>query len=83
MEKTIKVSEKNYLRLLRIAAELQKERGERVSFDDALDNMDVKKENEGNIMDFAGAWSDMSDKEAKEFLDITYKERKIKSRRLQ
>jgi len=80
--KTIKISEENYKRLLEIATELQKIRGQKISFDDAICNLaNEKKTKEFSIMDSAGVWSDMSDEEAKEFLDSTYKERKLKSRR--
>ena len=63
--KTIKVSERNYKWLLHLAAEIQKKRSERVSFDDALEELKVKKEEKGDIMDLAGSW-EMSDEEWKE-----------------
>lgn len=81
--KTIKISEKNYKMLLGIMAIVQQEKGYRASFDDAIDDLsNGKKTKKWTIMESAGAWSDMTDEEAKEFLDSTYKERKIKSRRL-
>ncbi len=81
--KTIKISGESYRKLLNIASRLQVERNRLVSFDEAIKNMEEKKvKKESNIMDSAGAWNDMSDEEANEFLETTYKERKIKSRRL-
>ncbi len=58
--KTIKISEKNYRWLLNIAAELQKRKGNRMTFDDALEELKEKGE---DIMKSAGAWKDISDKE--------------------
>ena len=80
--KTIKISEEKYIWLLNIMAQLQKERGKRITFDDALDNV-IKEKNEKktDIMELAGAWK-MSDEEAEELISGIYKERKIKSRRL-
>ena len=81
--KTIKISEDNYKMLLGIMAIVQQKKGYRASFDDAIDNLaSEKKTKEWTIMESAGAWSDMSDEEAKKFLDSTYKERKIKYRRI-
>jgi predicted CopG family antitoxin len=82
--RTIKISEGNYKRLLNIAAELQKQREERVSFDDALqvmeaENMDKKKK---KLSDLAGRWADMSDEEAGAILKEIYGERRVISRRL-
>ena len=80
--KTIKISEVNYKLLLAIAAELQKERGKKISFDDALDDMIKEKvEDKKDIMELAGSWK-MSDEEAKDLISGLYKERKVKSRRL-
>jgi predicted CopG family antitoxin len=79
--KTIKVSEENYEWLIGLAAQLQEKRKKRVTFDDALNELQGKKKKE-DIMDFAGDWDDISDKEAKQFLDGVYKERKVISRRL-
>jgi len=63
--KTIKISEENYKRLLRIASRLQLEKDRPVSFDDAIELMEEPKiiKNKEKLSDLAGAWSDMSDKE--------------------
>lgn len=62
--KTIKVSEENYLWLLRIAAELQKRSERPVSFDETIyslrSGIKVKRNKLSNL---AGSWK-MSDKEA-------------------
>ena len=80
--KTIKISEVNYRLLLAIAAELQKEKGKKISFDDALDDMMREKaESKTDIIELAGSWK-MSDEEAEELISGIYKERNIKSRRL-
>ena len=63
--KTIKVSEKNYRWLLHLATELQRRRLERVSFDDAIEELKFKKEKKSDIMELAGSW-EMSDEEWKE-----------------
>ncbi|MBS3080511.1 hypothetical protein J4221_03495 [Candidatus Pacearchaeota archaeon] len=66
--KTIKVSKENYLWLLRLAAEMQKEYNKPVSFDivlEELKNKNMKKKK--SILDLAGRWK-MSDKEAEEFM---------------
>jgi predicted CopG family antitoxin len=63
--KTIKISEENYRWLLKIASDLQKEHGKVVTFDSAINSLkkgNIKKNK--NIMDFAGIWEDMTDKEA-------------------
>jgi predicted CopG family antitoxin len=78
--RTIKISEETYRWLLDIATDLQKQRGTRVSFDEALGEIKEKKKKK-NIMDLAGKWK-LSDKEAKELLNGIYKERKIISRRI-
>ncbi|MEK6829704.1 MAG: hypothetical protein AABY15_06300 [Nanoarchaeota archaeon] len=82
--RTIKISEENYRRLLNIAAELQKQREERVSFDDALGVMEAIKidKKKKKLSDLAGRWADMSDEEADAIINGIYKERKIISRRL-
>jgi len=64
--KTIKVSEENYIKLLKIAARLQNDSGERASFDDALSTL-TQKEKKKDIMDLAGLW-EMSDEEYEEFM---------------
>ncbi len=61
--RTIKVSEENYKWLLGLAADLQKKREEKVSFDDTLG--DLKDKKKGDILELAGSWK-MSDKEWKE-----------------
>ena len=63
--RTIKISEENYRRLLNIAADLQKIRKEKVSFDDALQVMEAENtgKRKGKLSDLAGAWADISDKE--------------------
>ena len=82
--RTIKISEENYRRLLNIAAELQKQREERISFDDALGVMEAIKidKKKKKLSDLAGRWADMSDEEADAIINGIYKERKIISRRL-
>jgi len=82
--RTIKISEGNYKRLLNIATELQKQREEKVTFDDALHVMEAENigKKRGKLSDLAGAWSNMSDKEANAILKEIYKERKVISRRL-
>jgi predicted CopG family antitoxin len=62
MTKTIKISEEKYRKLLKIASDLQKEREEKVSFDDALEILMETKKNK-DIMGLAGAWKKMSDEE--------------------
>jgi hypothetical protein len=74
--KTIKISEKHYKWLLGIAAKLQIEKGKRVTIDDTFELLEVKKGEKGskeNILELAGAWSDMTDKEEKEILEDTKK----------
>ena len=63
--RTIKISEENYKRLLNIAAELQKQREEKVSFDDALQVMKAENLDRKNkkLSDLAGRWADMSDED--------------------
>ena len=82
--KTIKINEENYKMLLNIAAELQKQRGEKTSFDDALSAMKVEGAGKKNkrVSDFAGKWSKISDKEADFIIKGIYQERKVMSRRL-
>ncbi len=81
-QKTIKISEENYRWLLNVAAEVQKNSGARASFDKAIDELKTKNKGSNSIMDLAGAWEGMTDKEASAVLDKIYKERKISSRRL-
>jgi len=84
VSRTIKISEENYKRLLNIATELQKQRQEKVSFDDTIGVMELKKtdKKKKSIMDFAGAWSDMSDEEADDLMKEINRERRLASRRL-
>ena len=79
--KTIKISEEKYKWLLNLMAELQKERGKRVSFDDALNNIIKERKGNDNVMKLAGSWK-MKDAEAEELIGEIYLERRIKSRRL-
>jgi len=63
--KSIKISKENYLWLLRLSAELQKDNEKPVSFDDTINELKGKRmKNEKSIMEFAGIWEDMTDKEA-------------------
>lgn len=67
--KTIKISKENYLWLLRLASEMQKEYHRPVTFDfalQALRNEKMKKKKK-SILDLAGRWK-MSDEEAKKFM---------------
>ncbi len=72
--KTIKISKENYVWLLKLAAEMQKNSEKLVSFDSALNNLrnEKMKNKEGSILDLAGRWK-MSDEEAKKFLKDTRK----------
>jgi len=79
--KTIKISEENYKWLLRIATEVQKRKESIATFDDALIELKQKKE-KGDILKLAGAWKNISDKEADKILSHIYTERKVMSRRL-
>jgi len=67
--KTIKISKENYVWLLKLAAQMQKDSEKLVSFDSALNNLrnEKMKNKEGSILDLAGRWK-MSDEEAKKFL---------------
>lgn len=66
--KTIKINKENYLWLLRLASELQKEHDRPVSFDFALNTLRNEKMKKKKLSDFAGVWKDMTDEEAKEFM---------------
>ncbi len=61
--KTIKVSEENYRWLLTVAATLQKDRGRRISFDEAIENMKTGRTNARNLLKLAGSWK-MTEREA-------------------
>ena len=64
--KTIKVSGETYRWIARVAAELQKERGEPASFDEALRALKRKRSSRDGLLAIAGRWK-MSDKEAERF----------------
>ncbi len=67
--KTIKVSKENYLWLLRIAAELQKQSHKPVTFDVVINNLkECKTMKKKKLSDLAGSWK-MSDEEAKKMKD--------------
>ncbi len=66
VSKTIKVSEENYLWLLRLASELQKRREKPISFDDTLQTLREGKMGKNKISDLAGSWK-MSNAEAEKF----------------
>lgn len=79
--KTIKISKENYLWLLKLAGDLQKEEGRIISFDDAINKLKSKKMKKTSILEFAGRWK-MSDEEAeklKKDLRKGYKKWKIPS----
>ena len=63
--RTIKISEENYRRLLKIASRLQLEKNSPASFDDAIEIMEEPRNSKykGRLSDLAGAWEDISDKE--------------------
>ena len=79
--KTIKISEENYRKLLAIASRLQIERNRIISFDEAIETMEIKKKESNDIMKFAGSWK-LSNEEAETLIKDIYKERRIISRRL-
>ena len=79
MAKAIKISDDNYIWLLKLAAELQKQRGRVVSFDETL--VEIRKGKKMKLTRLAGSWK-MSDSEAKKLINSLYGERKISSRRL-
>ena len=64
--KTIKISEENYRWLARFAAELQRKRGDPVSFDDAVKELKVRISARDAFLSVAGSWN-MSDAEAAAF----------------
>jgi hypothetical protein len=65
--KSIKISKENYEWLLNIIIDIQKERKKFASFDDAINELKENNcKNVKNIMEFAGIWEDMTDKEAEE-----------------
>ena len=80
--RTIKISEENYKWLLRVASDLQKKKGEKISFDDTLKELKNKKTGEKkDIMALAGRWK-ISETDANNLIENIYKERKIISGRL-
>jgi len=63
--KTIKISKENYLWLLHLATEMQKEYHKPISFDGVLKELKGKNmKKKKSILEFAGMWKDMSDEEA-------------------
>ncbi len=81
--KTIKISKENYLWLLRMAAELQKQHHKPVTFDYALNTLRERKmEKKKSIMEFAGIWKDMSDEDAEEIKNNIKKLRKKSTKEL-
>ncbi len=67
-QKTIKISKENYVWLLKLAAQIQKDSGKLASFDSALSKIrNEDRKEEKKLSDLAGSWK-MSDEEAKKFL---------------
>ncbi|MFB6246804.1 MAG: hypothetical protein ABEI74_04405 [Candidatus Pacearchaeota archaeon] len=64
MGRTIKVSEESYKWLLSLAMAISKENNRRVSFDEVLKELRDSGD-EGDIMELAGKWEDISDKDSK------------------
>jgi predicted CopG family antitoxin len=64
--KTIKISKENYLWLLKLAAEIQRNYHRPVSFDEAINKLKTEKMKKGSLLEFAGRWK-MSDEEAEKF----------------
>lgn len=62
MERTIKISEESYRKLLAIATELQRRRERKMTFDDAIQDLVGKKVKNKKLSDLAGSWK-MSDSE--------------------
>ena len=65
--KSIKISKKNYLWLLKLAAEMQKDYHRPVSFDATLNSLRNERMKKKKLSDLAGKWK-MSDENAKEFM---------------
>ena len=81
--KTIKISKENYLWLLKLSSELQKEHERPVSFDFVLTSFkEGKMKKKKNIMDFAGIWKDVSDKDVGDLKKSMTKLRKTSTREL-
>ena len=66
--KTIKISAENYVWLLHLAAEMQKNYIKPISFDEVIGNLKNCGKSKKDLMSYAGAW-EMSDREAREFLE--------------
>ena len=81
VSKTIKVSDENYLWLLRLAAEIQKQHHKPVSFDNVIGNLRENKMEKKKLSDMAGSWK-MSEKEAEEIKKIMIGLRKKSTRDL-
>ena len=64
MTKAIKISDENYKWLRKLAGNLQAERGQHVSIDEAIVHL---KEQKGKLSDLAGKWA-LSDRETSEML---------------
>lgn len=64
--KTIKLSEESYRWLARIAAMLQREKGEPVSFDEAVKELKIRNSARDALLAVAGSWK-MSDVAAEKF----------------
>lgn len=62
--KTIKISDGNYIWLLQLAAELQKNKKMLVSFDNVISTLKEGEMKSEKISDLAGSW-DITEKEAK------------------
>lgn len=82
MVKVIKISDEKYKLLLKIAAQLQHHRQEKITIDDALGEVLSKNKNEFSILALAGSWDSLSDADTEILLKDIYAERKLRSRRL-
>jgi len=60
--KVLKVSKENYIWLLELASDIQKEKGRPVSFDEALSELKNRKMKKNNLLSLAGSW-EMEDNE--------------------
>jgi predicted CopG family antitoxin len=81
--KTIKISEENYRRLLKIATDIQRIKERKITFDGALDIVIEDKEltSKNDIMKSAGSWK-MSDEEwneTRKTLKISWRKWKTQS----
>ena len=78
MTKAIKISEENYRWLSRLAGNLQSEKGQHVSIDEAISHL---KERKTRLSDLAGTWA-LNDKQTEEMMSSLrkgWKSWKIKS----